>query len=840
MKKQFPTIKIGVGKAAKKVYSIDLSGGGTEPATLRLSFLADNTNYEPNSNIPYTIQIGSYYTFKGYIVSCSERNSVSSGRTKELTLVDTSIILDKYWVGLKGKDGPPQATLLNGTNFGSNRNQSSTVNFGVLNPINNLSTPNLNRPVTSPTVIFEADSSKFPSNLILVGDAIDPCKDLDSDNSIDQCDPCTQTPSSKLDCLKSRGINILDVDYTFSQLIEAASSKRIPFVSNFPSTNSYRAQYRGTLREVLNNWCKDYGYSFFWNGDAVEFINLSNGITIKDEALKSENCKIEDFSETKSIEGNSRNINIAYFGKAGEIKTYDCNKSNSNSNDSGQYRILEPLSLENLFANNTALQSSYVTLGILKSMVTAAYYNKDLRDIICYSELLGFTNPSKVKLGKQGLMGWDIKAICHGLTDESDVSPDYSASKCRMLFNMLLGSRNGKSAIFTVEKIADMKKNGAYFLIVEPIGSKAYEFELNLAKTFCGRYFATSTSRSEVSIESPDGSAKAYPFLVGGNKFILPDVDIQHPYIRGSSIPIIKQTYTNSQTDFIVLDRPQKWSPSPDSDIVEDFLTPLLNYKFEDVTSQIGVFRLKKNHRVYLVYSYGSNGFDIGVNRRDNRPHPAENVQNGSSFDGQPTLGIRSNKCTNIAFAIRFSNISSRTVLKRLIVSMPVMDSNYLVKVKRQTTSVTAGSVKTIIPKLEIIVSDAKINVDDKHCVSYNVNVQNITDNNLSRLKRKNFNCYIDRGEIYNYANSILSDLNTNTPEIKITRNYTILGLPSTKFTPADGLTSFSIRLDQGGTRTTLSFSNIFPVGQSQTFKEQKLRNLLKDQSNKSFTNNNF
>ena len=207
-----------------------------------------------------------------------------------------------------------------------------------------------------------------------------------------------------------------------------------------------------------------------------------------------------------------------------------------------------------------------------------------------------------------------------------------------MLYNMLLGSRNGKSAIFTVEKIADMKKNGAYFLIVEPMGNKAYDFELNLAKTFCGRYYAKSTSRADISIESPEGSVKAYPALIGGNKFILPDVDIQHPFIKNANISIIKQTYNNANTDFIVLDRPQIWSPSPDSDTVEDFLTPLLNYKFEEVTSQLGPFRLKANHKVYLVYSFGSDAVDLSVNLSANRPHPVENVPRGSSFNAEPTL----------------------------------------------------------------------------------------------------------------------------------------------------------------------------------------------------------
>jgi hypothetical protein len=837
MKQEFPQIKIG--GLPKKVYSIDLSGGGSEPATLRVSFLADNTDYTPNSNKEYTVQIGSYYTFKGYIVSSSIRNSVSSGRTKELTLVDTSIILDKHWVGLKGKDGPPQASLLT-SNIGLvGRNQNASIDFGVLNPINilNISTKNINS--TSPITIFEHDGN-FPDNLILVGDAIDPCKDFDSDNPIDKCNPCAQEPTSKLDCFNRRSIEILDVDYTFSQLIEAASAKQgIAFDSTFASAVNYRAQYKGTLREVLNNWCQDYGYSFYWEDGRVKFINLSNGIPIRDEGIRLEKCKIEDFSETQSIEGNSKTINIAYFGKAGESPTYDCTKSDSGSNSEAGvgYIRLSPLSLNGLAENNRPLLSKYTTEDRLKAMVAASFYSKDLRDLVCYSELLGFKSPSDVKIGVQPLMGWNIKAICHEGSSDDDVSSDYSSGGASLLYNKLLGSSNGKSAIFPKEKIESMKKNGAYFLIVESLGNKAYEFEMNLANNFCGRYWTDTTSReSDVSFSTPDGSARAYPDLSNENKFILPDIDISHPYIRNCGIKIINRASSNPNQDYIVLDRPSIWYPSSNSDAVEDFLKEVLKVKFEDITSQVGVIKLKKDHKVYLVYSFGNNGVDLKVNLTNGVGHYLDKIPRRSSFDGSPTLGISTNKCTKVSFTITITAVKGRSTRVNLVSYMPVMEGSYLVKRNISGTSLkSGGSLKTIIPKLEIIVTDAEKNLNDDDCVSYNVNSQNITDNNLSRLERIGFNCYIDKAKVYSYANSILSDINQNNPKIKITKNYTILGLPKTKFTPEHGLTSFSIRLDQGGTRTSLSFSNMFPVGQSPNFKEQKLRNLLKEQSGKSF-----
>lgn len=842
MKQEFPRIKIGA--LPKKVYSIDLSGGGSEPATLRISFLADNTDYTPNSNKEYTVQIGSYYTFRGYIVSSSTRNSVSSGKTKELTLVDTSIILDKHWVGLKGKDGPPQAPLLANNTGVVNRNQNANINFGVLNPINILNTNNRNTNSTPPIPIFEYRGN-FPDNLILVGDAIDPCKDFDSDNPIDKCNPCIQEPTSKLDCSNRRSIDILDVDYTFNQLIEAASAiQGIAFDSKFASTTNYRAQYKGTLREVLNNWCQDYGYSFYWEDGRVKFIDLSRGIPIRDNAIRLEKCKIEDFSETQSIEGNSKTINIAYFGKAGESPTYDCSKSSSGSNSEAGvgYIRLFPLSLDELAKGNQALLNKYRTPNILKAMVAASFYSKDLRDLVCYSELLGFKSPSDVDIGVQSLMGWNIKAICHENSSDDDVSSDYSSGGARLLYNKLLGSSNGKSAIFPKEKIESMKKNGAYFLIVESLGNKAYEFEMNLANNFCGRYWTDSTSReNNVSFSSPDGSARAYPDLSNENKFILPDIDISHPYIKNSNIKIINRASSNPTQDYIVLDRPSIWYPSSNSDAIEDFLKEVLKVKFEDITSQVGVIKLKKDHKVYLVYSFGNNGVDLKVTVTGQTAHYLDKIPRRSSFDGSPTLGISTNKCNKVSFGISVAAVKGRTSRTNLISYMPVMEGSYLVKRNISGTSLRAGGpLKTIIPKLEIIVTDAEINLNDDYCVSYNVNSQNITDNNLSRLERIGFNCYVDKAKVYTYADSILADINQNTPKIKITKNYTILGLPKTKFTPEDGLTSFSIRLDQGGTRTSLSFSNMFPVGESPNFKEQKLRNILKEQSNKSFANNIF
>ena len=139
MKEDFPIITISGTSEPVKAYSIDLSGGGQEQAKLRISFISNSSiDYEPDSTNLITVTIGNFYTFKGYIVTVSNRESVASGKTTELSLVDNSIILDKLWVGLKGKYGPPQAYSRQA------QSKQNTINLNDLSKVVNFTSVNSN------------------------------------------------------------------------------------------------------------------------------------------------------------------------------------------------------------------------------------------------------------------------------------------------------------------------------------------------------------------------------------------------------------------------------------------------------------------------------------------------------------------------------------------------------------------------------------------------------------------------------------------------------------------------------------------------------------------------
>ena len=815
MKADFPSIKIqGI---TKKVYSLDLSGGGSEPSTLRLSFVWNKEDYDLNTNVPITVRIGNFYIFTGYAVSFSTKESVGSGRTCDLTLIDTSVILDKTYVGLKGKDGGSLPGIL--------RQNSTQLSLpGSINLDNYLKnssvTPNLNANAVRDLSIYRAQGNF--SNMIFVGDYIDPCSNLTNDSEKDKCDPCTpnQTPNNSLDCQKSRSFKIQDVDYKFSDLIAEASRNNINFNNSFSSPVDYRAKYTGTLREVLNNWCQDFGYSFYWKDDTVIFFDLSRGIIINDSTIKNSNsCKIEEVSRSKSIEGLSKDINIAYFGKDGEIKEYDCSEGTNRGSGSTreEKNTLYPISLDKLTNVNTPLIKRYKSEDNFKSLVAASYYSKELRDLLCYTKVLGFTKPQDVKLGIHTILGWDIKAVCYDNMDEKKAGKKGFA-ECQALYGQIIGSSNPSlGGAFTEEKIKELKEGGAYLLIVEEIGTKAYDFELQVAKTFCGKYWSHSAAGLEdKTFESPDGSVKGYSRVTKNNKFLFPDINSSHPYVRSANIT----DFTGNNV--IVLDRTPIWNPDPNSEITENFIKGLKQYAFLDRTSEGGA-TLTDKEKLYLVWSFGGSKqpdieYDISI-----RTSPDEKLNSSQ-------LGTTDNKCPFYKFSVKNTKGQS--------INLPIFaptEANYKIKVMENTNSFTAGKIKAIIPKIELVF--ATQGQQNNKYVSVRANNKDITNGDLSNIERNNNRCYIDEAKIKTYADKILFNLNTNLQEEKETVTYSIFGLPNSLLGPKDGLISFSIRLDQSGTRTNLTFSNSFPINTSDNVTNHQLNSILKSKPDKSYIN---
>ena len=105
--------------------------------------------------------------------------------------------------------------------------------------------------------------------------------------------------------------DIPDTSYTFEDLM---STWGIPS-SSAPRNNSLEQTYEGTLREVLNNWCADLGYDFYWDysSDRVVFYNVAAGIGSVPSGLVSPS--IISKSTSSSLEGSFAQFGVAYSAK---------------------------------------------------------------------------------------------------------------------------------------------------------------------------------------------------------------------------------------------------------------------------------------------------------------------------------------------------------------------------------------------------------------------------------------------------------------------------------------------------------------------------------------------
>lgn len=809
MKKDFPNITIaGVNR---KVFSIDLSGGLQEPYSLKLSFVSGNESYDLNTRDPIQVRIGSFFDFTGYAVAFSKRKSVSSGETSELTLVDTSIILDKYWIGLKGKYGGDQPILRKGT--GPERRVQPTVNYNVLNPVNKItSDANLNK-----LVVYETDGDF--SDLILVGSYIDPCKDLESDSLTDMCDPCTAEQASNIDCAKSRNFEILDVDYTFSELIEGCKSKNIKIYGNISAPTDYRAQYTGTVRSVLESWCKDFGYGFYWDNGGVNFINLKQGINISNINLEdTSNCKIEEYTISESIQDTKKIVNIAYFGKKGEIKNYQCSTGGGGSSDTTTTQIAQGINLEDLWKGNAPLKRYYASIENLKRVVHASNITENIRNCIVWKYVYGFDGPSTIEAKVYPLMSWDILAVLHGSTSETQVKQGIDSAACRAAYNAYIRSQK--------EQGIPADELGYYLVIAKQDENKFYEFEKEIiSKKFTGKYAIALTGSNEgKQFASEDG-------MVSNS---IPDLNVNHFLVKESDFEIVQDTQTKFKviknvairTDKVVvlkgntpslvcIEKEPSWTPS--EDILENAKNVDIIHELPD---KIGFERffegLGDNYKIFRIASTSNTG---GTNYTS-----IQSDGNIIKYKSSIKLLFKDSKVQYVPynFAINFPFTQSRRF-----------------QVTKTGNNFTPGPIITLIPKLEIVNANSQIRPNEDY-VSIEVNHQNITDNNLSRITKGNYSCYVDKGKIYEYGNSIIKNLNTSLPLKKITKTYSILGLPDSNFSFKDGLTSFSLRLDQSGTRTSLSFSNLLQVQVSDNVKKNELNYLTKSQSNVNYINNTF
>lgn len=364
------------------IYGLNLSiGYSTEPSKLTIDIVNETGTYAlPELNSNSQIKFGNF-TFNGIVWSYNIKESAGE-KILQVTLVDNSIILDRYYVllwkrGLLGLNGKKQI-------------KNKIFDFSnetILVPQKDNKTPGFEYTrfvekrlgkVPVQTTSYSLGNSKV-GNVILVGH----------------------------EKFANSACDIPDTYYTFNDL-----KSQIPVNMSFaPNDNIWKTTHEGTLREVLSSWCSDLGFDYYWNfsSDSLVFYDVSRGVaTIPDITASN----IISKEKSVSMAGTYRHYGIAYTAMPkSPVKTVNFSKSITILYTVSAYPIsyfinkigvVQKINQDSKKWGGNRSQNDFIHAGFL------GYVCRSLRDLFCFQnkhwEALGYKVNSDIPTDKNKLI----------------------------------------------------------------------------------------------------------------------------------------------------------------------------------------------------------------------------------------------------------------------------------------------------------------------------------------------------------------------------------------------------------------------------------------------------
>lgn len=318
------------------IYAVDYDLGVLDnPTKITVTLVNGNGIYaEPRLSVssPYTIKIGNIIHGNFYAIQRTVKKS-SSGRVLEVVFYDGSIILDRIWVGLNKRMGDPNQSVPGLILVGKEMHPCDANEDGVFD-VNDVA-----------LLEWQKDD---PCELRCPGDAegtepaIKECIDKEQKDILevkysivdlfDAMEGKTLKPeydrtvSYPIENDLSSGFSSVSVTLPPLQInLNSAPENKINIKKRPAVLNTFlKNNYTGTLREVLKNWCGDFGWSFTWEDGALVFIDTKERPNI---AFPDFSDQLNTISDTKTLEGTvSRGFNSAYL-QPGINATKDCKQS---------------------------------------------------------------------------------------------------------------------------------------------------------------------------------------------------------------------------------------------------------------------------------------------------------------------------------------------------------------------------------------------------------------------------------------------------------------------------------------------------------------------------------
>lgn len=797
-------------------YSVEYSDGGNEKSQLTLTFIDRNGNYdienryERNANKPVLVQIGEFFKFTGYIVDAEAEEITEGGSKLQIKMDDSSILLDKYYIGLKGVHGAGFTTIATGS---------------------------------------------F-SNIILVGKQVDPCKNLPP-NYPDPCAPdCGEENggTESFNCQEEKLMKILEVDYSFPEL-QAAVAGVVKFGS-FPGAinREYRANYTGTLREVLKNWCQDFGIDFYWDDNAIYFFDMKVAISINDAGI--ENNPIISKKRSFSIESNYTQGNLVYFGGEGEKREYSCTRNAS------KRLVLRPITLFDILDDSEGagraqpgysflvrnydphqFRLNFAVANLFKSLILQ-YYSSMIRDLYVLFEQERLDTVQRMvdfaasnKKGIPSLGGFRPSRVFHSGAADLPEQDTIAANVYKTLVSRMTGN----------EQVAFNNKGG-YFVSAKynEERHKYFEnFEKTLAEEFIGKYWIRGgVEGSGYAFDAPDGSPTYYS---NGSEVQLPFLATLPADIQKASdfIEDLVGAYDPQKPDkahgrFLIMERSAAWVPNQTADSIQKLIEELEPFFLkvegsEDVNGQ----NILKEGEVFFKVFPRPKGLDLNISNRtkeENNPFDAKNVGLRGELGGVVSqYGLVS----SITQSYIIKSPSAQVKIFLPSQAGPYLSTHYPGYVVFANGQQFSNEIVKIISKSEHVLGTVSAATDKD--IGLQIQFRDITQNLVDLFSRNGTSCGYDAGKISALMQNFNSRYYTPTNIEREIRTYDVSGIPQTKYTIKDGLQSFSLNYGDNGVTTTLSFSNLPRVLKSENviLEEFKKLNTVMKRATKYFKQNN-
>lgn len=827
---------------------------------VNVSFIEEDNNlFNPTLSYttPTTIRIGSI-NLRMFPVFFERNRSSNSENILRVKYIDGSFLMDQYYVGLKSKHHEyrdNQTISKGGLTFGSmNYNANPRSPFGSI-----------------------------PSNFILVGNYIDPCRDFSKSSISDPCNPCptaqdnNQIQERAIDCLKRRSMEILDVEYTFSDLLSAIRSRGINISVNPSFNNSYKAAYIGSLRSVLQSWCSDFGFSFVFDGSAgrgrIYVYDLSSGININLKGLKSD-CSVINFSEGRSIEHTFSKAIVAHYAMEGQSRDHDCESSY------GQRLACRPLTLRDLvgkapwrsgqpiYSDN---QVNFQAFDVMEMCCLLSSYNPRLREAVVWFDLYGLRSIEDVKgmINAQSevskVSGISLRAGGYKAYKEDFDKNKFTMPLLQMTPKAIASekpeSSGGQQVIFNsiLSQLDDgvkadinrMRSKGykAYFFVASQNADTLQsitDWETEIGQNFLGKYFIrkfNSTIKISPSFVAAGGDSAQF-YKQGVDKL---DFSYTFPYNNaGSYISELNDKKSGVVEDsFVLVTRsPTPIPPRGEGDEMSatiqtatDILPTRIGYVTQVLGSSWSGLQNKLNSSsstnlqtwdsklgigdfLYVGYEVpsGLNTSSISV-----KSHPDEKkfFYNSDEYATPITLGLRSLQARSFKSAgITFWFPPQSTVREAESGSRgdnynTPFGGGYLVYYKTQAKS----TVPIFVPKSEIVTSSVP---DASNVGALEVNYKEFNNATLNDYGLSNGSCVPNYNQIKKVMNNYCSQMSAVQSSQHEFYTFEIDGTPTQSYDILDGLESFDVSFGGEGTKTVLTFSDYKnnKVEKSETFQE--------------------